>query len=103
MFDSTIGKKYIMNYLDLLPGDIILESGKKAHSKAIQIYTKSHYSHAMICLTSRSLFHAQSQGIFTLNPQRVLVEEENDLKVLHPENNNIKAKIRQQLQFLRDK
>ena len=29
MFDSTIGKKYIMNYLDLLPGDIILESGKR--------------------------------------------------------------------------
>jgi type II restriction enzyme len=28
---------------------------------------------------------------------------ENDLKTIHPENNNIKAKIRQQLQFLRDK
>jgi len=28
---------------------------------------------------------------------------EKDLKILHPENNNIKAKIRQQLQFLRDK
>lgn len=28
---------------------------------------------------------------------------ENDLKLLHPENNNIKPKIRQQLQFLRDK
>ena len=28
---------------------------------------------------------------------------ENDLKILHPENNNIKAKIRQQLQFLRNK
>ncbi len=28
---------------------------------------------------------------------------EKDLKILHPENNNIKPKIRQQLQFLRDK
>ena len=28
---------------------------------------------------------------------------ENDLKVIHPENKNIKHKIRQQLQFLRDK
>lgn len=28
---------------------------------------------------------------------------EDDLKVIHPENKNIKAKIRQQLQFLRDK
>lgn len=28
---------------------------------------------------------------------------ESDLRVIHPENNNIKAKIRQQLQFLRDR
>ncbi|EKD29014.1 MAG: Dam-replacing family protein, partial [uncultured bacterium] len=28
---------------------------------------------------------------------------ESDLAVMHPENNNIKPKIRQQLQFLRDK
>ncbi len=28
---------------------------------------------------------------------------EKDLELLHPENKNIKAKIRQQLQFLRDK
>ena len=31
-----------------------------------------------------------------------IYEFEKDLKILHPENNNIKAKIRQQLQFLRD-
>ncbi len=28
---------------------------------------------------------------------------EEDLKIIHPENKNIKPKIRQQLQFLRDK
>jgi type II restriction enzyme len=28
---------------------------------------------------------------------------ENELKIKHPQNNNIKPKIRQQLQFLRDK
>lgn len=32
-----------------------------------------------------------------------IYEFESDLKIIHPENNNIKAKIRQQLQFLRDK
>jgi len=37
---------------------------------------------------------------FTLNEIYIF---ENDLKIIHPENNNIKAKIRQQLQFLRDK
>lgn len=103
MFDSTIGEKYIINYKDLLPGDIILESGKKIHSKVIQIYTKSHYSHAMICLTSRSLFHAQSQGIFTLNPQRVLVEEENDLKVLRPKKKLSEKESENIIKFLRNK
>jgi type II restriction enzyme len=42
-----------------------------------------------------------------LNKQEFNLDEiyafEKDLEILHPENNNIKAKIRQQLQFLRDK
>ncbi|BAK71261.1 YiiX/YebB-like N1pC/P60 family cysteine hydrolase [Aliarcobacter butzleri] len=103
MFDSTIGEKYIINYKDLLPGDIILESGKKIHSKVIQIYTKSHYSHVMICLMSTSLFHAQSEGIFTLNPQRVLVEEENDLKVLRPKKKLSEKESENIIKFLRNK
>jgi len=37
---------------------------------------------------------------FTLNE---IYTFEKDLKILHPENQNIKPKIRQQLQFLRDK
>jgi type II restriction enzyme len=45
--------------------------------------------------------------IESLNKNEFSLQEiykfENVLKVLHPENNNIKAKIRQQLQFLRDK
>ena len=32
-----------------------------------------------------------------------LYEYENELHIRHPQNNNIKPKIRQQLQFLRDK
>ena len=38
MHDTTVGKKYIIDFEKLLPGDIILESGKKLHSKAIQQY-----------------------------------------------------------------
>lgn len=37
---------------------------------------------------------------FTLND---IYQFENNLKIKHPENNNIQAKIGQQLQFLRDK
>ena len=38
MHDTTVGKKYIIDFKKLLPGDIILESGKKLHSKVIQKY-----------------------------------------------------------------
>ena len=45
--------------------------------------------------------------IESLNKEEFSLKEiyafENDLEILHPENKNIKAKIRQQLQFLRDK
>jgi type II restriction enzyme len=45
--------------------------------------------------------------IDSLDKNEFFLEEiyffEKDLTVLHPENKNIKAKIRQQLQFLRDK
>jgi len=43
----------------------------------------------------------------SLNKEKIILKEiytfENDLRKIHPENKNIKAKIRQQLQFLRDK
>lgn len=42
----------------------------------------------------------QLDTIFTLKQMYYFVEE---LKIKHPTNNNIEAKIRQQLQFLRDK
>ena len=45
--------------------------------------------------------------IDSLNKKEFALQEvyafENDLSVTHPENKNIKPKIRQQLQFLRDK
>lgn len=41
-----------------------------------------------------------SRPVFTLEE---MYEYENELHIKHPQNNNIKPKIRQQLQFLRDK
>lgn len=81
MRDTTRGKKYILNYEELKAGDIILESGKEAHSKVIQLKTKSNFSHAMICVEKMSIIHAEIEGIFSKNPQRLLVEEKTDLKV----------------------
>jgi type II restriction enzyme len=39
-------------------------------------------------------------SVFTLNE---IYKFENELQVKHPQNNNVRPKIRQQLQFLRDK
>ena len=74
--------KYILNYYNLQIRDIILQSGKKLHSQAIKLYTKSNYSHTMICVDKVSLVHAQGEGVFSLNPQRILVENVKDFKVL---------------------
>jgi hypothetical protein len=103
MHDPTVGKKYIIDFEKLLPGDIILESGKKLHSKAIQKYTKSHYSHAMICLHKSSLFHATTDGIFTINAQRILVEEKEDLEVFRPITPLANYEVEELVKFLRSK
>lgn len=103
MHDTTVGKKYIIDFKKLLPGDIILESGKKLHSKVIQKYTNSHYSHAIICLEKDSLFHATTDGIFTINPQWILVEEKEDLEVFRPKIPLTNNEVEKLVKFLRSK
>ena len=46
------------------------------------------------------LYRQMEKETFSLND---MYSFENYLKIKHPENNNIKAKIRQQLQILRDR
>ena len=96
-------EKFILEYDKLEIGDIILETGYKLHSKTIQIVTKSHFSHAMICVEKNSIIHATTDGIFTKNPQRILVKNIADLKVLRFKKSltvNDKMKL---ADFLRDK
>jgi len=93
--------KYILNYDNIEIGDIILESGKKPHSLAIQKYTKSDYSHAMICVKKNSLVHAEKSGIFSLNPQRIMVENSKDFKVLRLETGLSEDKKKHIEEFLR--
>lgn len=51
-------------------------------------------------LDTMNCIEALGKNEFTLSD---IYQFETELKKVHPENNNIKAKIRQQLQFLRDK
>lgn len=96
-------KKYILDYQKLQIGDIILESGHKPHSNLIKKYTKSNFSHAMICVGDMSIIHAEKAGVFSLNPQRLLVKHDTDLKVLRLHKKLSDSDKKKIVDFLRDK
>ncbi|EPX8746599.1 YiiX/YebB-like N1pC/P60 family cysteine hydrolase, partial [Vibrio cholerae] len=75
--------KYLLDLEKLEHADIVLESGNtKLVSDLIKAVTNSHYSHAMLYV-GHSLNHATSDGgVFSKNPQRILVDDVKDLKVL---------------------
>lgn len=73
--------KYLLDFEKLAPGDIILESGTSKFSSVIKTVTRSNFSHAMIYV-GHSIIHALTDGVYSTNPQRVLVDNPNDLKVL---------------------
>ncbi len=94
---------YILKYENLKLGDIILESGHKLHSYAIKKRTESNFSHSMICVGDMSIIHAEKEGIFSLNPQRLLVENMTDLKVLRFTQKLSNDELKELDFFLRDK
>ncbi|TMX69838.1 YiiX/YebB-like N1pC/P60 family cysteine hydrolase [Vibrio rotiferianus] len=75
--------KYLLDVSQLEHGDIILESGStKLVSGAIKRATNSEFSHAMV-YTGHSMIHATTKGgVFSKNPQRLLVDKREALKVL---------------------
>ncbi|MFA5831482.1 MAG: DpnI domain-containing protein [Candidatus Paceibacterota bacterium] len=86
---------YIENGIEI-PKDEVLKKWKKTvFLKAITKTTaKGWILDIMNCIDSLNKKEFSLQDMYNF---------ENDLAVLHPENKNIKPKIRQQLQFLRDK
>lgn len=72
---------YLLNHQELNPGDIILQSGTTKFSSIIKNATDSDYSHAMIYV-GNSLIHALTDGVYSINPQRILVTQPNHFKVL---------------------
>jgi hypothetical protein len=73
--------KYLLDFEKIAPGDIILESGTSKFSSVIKTVTRSNFSHAMIYV-GHSIIHALTDGVYSANPQRVLVDNPNGLKVL---------------------
>ena len=78
--------RFVLNISQLKPGDIILEHGYKVHSIAIAAATKSHYSHAMLYVGG-TIMEATSHGrVYSRVPNRVIVLNQDDLKVLRLKN-----------------
>ncbi len=79
-----------------IPKPIVLEKWQKTVflKKVDDVNAKGWILDIMNCIDSLNKKDFTLQNIYAF---------ENDLSVIHPENKNIKPKIRQQLQFLRDK
>lgn len=73
---------YLLDFNKLQIGDIILQSGTSKFSWWIKKITGSNYSHAMLYV-GESTIHALTNGVYSTNPQRIIVDSNNDLKVFH--------------------
>ena len=91
----TQGKIKIISDGEVIPQDIVLSEYKKASRLNVpNIDNRGWLFDIMNCINSITASY------FTINDLYLF---EDALQKLHPENHNIKAKIRQQLQYLRDK
>ena len=76
---------FLVDQQQLEVGDVILSSGYKLHSKAIQIGTQSQYSHAGIWVGG-TMIEAVMDGVYSKNLQRVLSKDREHLAVLRSVN-----------------
>lgn len=72
---------YLLDLTKLESGDIILQSGSSKFSPVIKVATGSHFSHVMLYV-DKSIIHALPDGVYSANPQRIIVTNKDDLKVL---------------------
>lgn len=76
------GLKFILKFQEvMLPGDIILTAALTAASYGIRKITKSNFSHAILYLGD-SYMHSDLDGVHSGNPQRLLFESPEHVKVL---------------------
>lgn len=86
-------KKYILRFEDLMqPGDVILTAAPTIPSKGIRKVTKSNFSHAILYL-GNSYMHSDLDGVHSGNPQRLLFESPEHVKVLRLKQEYISPQI----------
>lgn len=80
--DEYSGPYFILDRKLLQPGDIILERGYEWYSEEIAKRTNSRYSHAMIYVGGTIMEATLKGGVFSRIPNRSVVRDMNDFKVL---------------------
>lgn len=76
-------KDYIIEFDQVLPGDILLTADRTLSSKGIRVVTLGDFSHAMICFTHASCIHAlPNGGVQSVNLQRMLFVRPEHVRVL---------------------
>lgn len=73
--------EYILDTAKMKVGDIILQSGTSKFSWWIKKGTKSDYSHALLYI-GNSAIHALTSGVYSTNPQRIIVDNPKNIKIL---------------------
>lgn len=73
--------RYLLDLSKLQPADIVLETGTKPHSRMIMAATRGHYSHALLYTHHMLMEATVGGGVFSKNPQRLLVRKEAHLGV----------------------
>jgi len=73
--------KYTFNIPSLEVGDILLSRGEGTGASLIAKHTDGHFSHAMVNV-GNSVIHAMPDGVYSKNPQRLLFDSSDDIRVL---------------------
>lgn len=85
--------KYILKYRDLQRGDIIIDREDTDESRKIRRFTHSDYSHARLYVND-SVMEANGLGVQSVNPQRILYDNPDDVVVLRCEEITEEQKIK---------
>ncbi|MBE5136827.1 hypothetical protein HJ040_22290 [Vibrio parahaemolyticus] len=86
--------KYLLDLKQLQQGDIVLEAGETpVISEMIKKVTKSDYSHAMIYIDHTLIHAVKKGGVFSKNPQRILLSSKDSFKVLRLKDPTLHPKL----------
>jgi len=94
---------YLLNIDKLEAGDIILTRSNSEISQLVRRLTKSEYSHAILYVGLSSCIDSDGLGVQSQNIQRLLYENESDIKVLRLKRIEDRNKIANAIAFARQK